>query len=95
MKRTFPNRNVSNHERAIRIGLSGALIGAVLVAPETTPAWFAIVALYPAFTALMAWDPVYHLIPNFEPRAMAEMKPIRVAHSPARVGSRARYGDYK
>ncbi len=53
--------NVSASERGSRLVLSAALIGAVLAAPETMPAWVALLALYPAFTALLAWDPIYQL----------------------------------
>ena len=51
--------NVNSSERGSRLVLSAALIGSVLVAPESVSVVLALIALYPAFTALMAWDPVY------------------------------------
>jgi len=53
--------NVNSSERGSRLVLSAALIGSVLVAPESVSVVLALIALYPAFTALMAWDPVYAL----------------------------------
>ena len=70
--------NVNSFERGSRLVLSAALIGAVLAAPVSTPVALALIALYPAFTALMAWDPVYQLIPKSEPRATDAMTPVRV-----------------
>lgn len=50
--------NVSRSEAIRRYLISAALIGAVLVSPATVPSWIALVACYPAFTALLQWDPV-------------------------------------
>ena len=63
--------NVNSFERGSRLVLSAALIGAVLAAPVSTPVALALIALYPAFTALMAWDPVYAV---FAPRSSVSQR---------------------
>jgi hypothetical protein len=50
--------NVSRPEAISRYLLSAGLIAAVFASPATVPAWVALVACYPAFTALLQWDPV-------------------------------------
>lgn len=50
--------NVSRPEAMRRYLISAALIGAVLLSPATVPSWIALAACYPAFTALIQWDPV-------------------------------------
>jgi len=50
--------NVSRSEAIKRYLISAALIGAVFASPATVPSWIALVACYPAFTALIQWDPV-------------------------------------
>ena len=50
--------NVSRPEAMRRYLISAALIGAVLLSPATVPSWVALAACYPAFTALIQWDPV-------------------------------------
>ena len=60
MKTSFNTNeiNVSHHEAIRRYLISAALIGAVLLSPATVPSWIALVACYPAFTALIQWDPI-------------------------------------
>ena len=50
--------NVSRPEAARRYLISIAIIGAVLLSPNTVPSWLALVACYPAFTAMIQWDPI-------------------------------------
>lgn len=46
--------------RLLRAALGALLISAVLVY-ESTPAWLAVLATYPIFTAMLARDPFYSL----------------------------------
>jgi len=61
MNSTTLNSNMSSYERGSRFVLAAVLIGAVLVEPGEPVVWLALVALYPMFTALMSWDPIYAL----------------------------------
>lgn len=54
--------NVSRPEAISRYLLSAALIGSVFLAPATVPSWLALVACYPAFTAMLRWDPMHAVI---------------------------------
>jgi hypothetical protein len=49
--------NVSTSEQARRYMIGAAILGFLLTNP-TMPAWLALVACYPIFTALVQWDPV-------------------------------------
>lgn len=51
--------NVSRPEAVSRYLLSAALLAAVFISPTAVPSWIAIAACYPAFTALIQWDPVH------------------------------------
>lgn len=55
------NQNVSQNEQCRRV-VVGAAILAVLLANPTLPAWIALVALYPLFTALISWCPLNAMI---------------------------------
>jgi hypothetical protein len=48
--------NVSRSEALRRYVLGAGLIGAVL-ASASVPAWVALLACYPIFTAMIQWDP--------------------------------------
>ena len=48
--------NVSRSEAVRRYVLGAGLIGAVLVS-SAVPAWIALFACYPIFTAMIQWDP--------------------------------------
>ena len=48
--------NVSRSEAIRRYVLGAGLIGAVLASPAV-PAWIALFACYPIFTAMIQWDP--------------------------------------
>ena len=61
MNDTTLSPNMSSRERGSRFVLTAALIGAVLIEPSESAVWLALIALYPMFTALMSWDPVYAL----------------------------------
>jgi len=50
------NINVSRSEALRRYVLGAGLIGAVLVS-SSVPAWIALFACYPIFTAMIQWDP--------------------------------------
>lgn len=52
---------LTNVDVVVRYAIGTALIGSVLIHPET-PDWFALVATYPVFTAMLRLDPVYNLI---------------------------------
>ncbi|MGD8569487.1 MAG: DUF2892 domain-containing protein [Gammaproteobacteria bacterium] len=51
------NINVSRSEAIRRYFVGTAMIGAVLVS-TAIPAWVALIACYPIFTAMIQWDPV-------------------------------------
>ena len=53
--------NVSRSEALRRYVLGAGLIGAVLVSPAV-PAWIALFACYPIFTAMLQWDPANALM---------------------------------
>ena len=50
--------NVNTHEQIIRPIISILIAVAVLRLPQIPP-WVALLALYPFFTALIGWDPLY------------------------------------
>lgn len=52
--------NVSRSEALRRYVLGAGLIGAVLAA--ALPAWVALFACYPIFTAMIQWDPMNALM---------------------------------
>jgi hypothetical protein len=54
----FLKENMGAVEVVIRF-LSGALLLAVIMINSIVPVWFALLAIYPVVTAIMAWDPVY------------------------------------
>lgn len=49
--------NVSSSEQARRYIIGAAILGLLLTNPGL-PAWIALFACYPIFTALVQWDPV-------------------------------------
>ena len=49
--------NVSSSEQARRYIIGAAILGLLLINPSL-PAWIALFACYPIFTALVQWDPV-------------------------------------
>lgn len=53
--------NVSRSEALRRYVLGAGLIGAVLVS-TSVPAWIALFACYPIFTAMIQWDPLNALM---------------------------------
>jgi hypothetical protein len=55
MKSIF-DRNISASEKARRYLIGSALIAVVMVSPSF-PAWVALFACYPIFTAMVEWDP--------------------------------------
>ena len=58
---TFFKQNMSQNEQCRRV-VVGAAILAILLAKPTLPAWIALVALYPLFTALVSWCPLNAMI---------------------------------
>ena len=52
--------NVSRSEALRRYVLGAGLIGAVLT--TAVPAWVALLACYPIFTAMVQWDPLNALM---------------------------------
>ncbi|MBI5450125.1 MAG: DUF2892 domain-containing protein [Gammaproteobacteria bacterium] len=53
--------NLSAFDQTVRLISGAVIIGAVLAQPQL-PAWLALLATYPVFTALINWDPFYALI---------------------------------
>jgi len=56
-KETVFKENVSTSEQARRYIIGAAILGLLLTNPDM-PAWIALVACYPIFTALIHWDPI-------------------------------------
>ncbi len=54
-------QNLGRTETSLRWILGGGLIMAVL-SSAYTPAWLALLAAYPVFTAILAWDPLYAML---------------------------------
>jgi hypothetical protein len=54
------NSNLGNIERLTRHVFGFGLIIAVLTLPQV-PAWLALLAIYPLFTAILKWDPFYEV----------------------------------
>jgi hypothetical protein len=50
--------NLGKFEKIARLTLGAVLIGMVMQIPNA-PVWLALVATYPIFTAILAWDPIY------------------------------------
>ncbi|MGD8570846.1 MAG: hypothetical protein PVH98_00235 [Gammaproteobacteria bacterium] len=50
--------NVSRSEAIRRYVLGGGLIAAVVLSSGAIPAWIALAACYPIFTAMVQWDPL-------------------------------------
>ncbi len=53
--------NISRPEQVLRVLLSFALI-ATAYTPGFMPYWVALLAAYPAVTALTSWEPFYALV---------------------------------
>lgn len=70
------DQNISTSEQARRYVIGAVLLG-VLLANPTMPAWIALVACYPIFTAMIQWDPVNVLLQKVLEKARKEK------HSPA------------
>ncbi len=92
MKQLDLNENISTFERGTRAVLSAAFIGAVLAAPHAAPAGLALIALYPAFTALLGWDPAYAMFSKLAASRRETMtgQPIRVGIRNTHAVGRAR-----
>ena len=54
------NSNLGNIEWFTRHIVGFGLIIAVLTLPQA-PAWLALLAIYPVFTAILKWDPFYEV----------------------------------
>ncbi|MCG6971168.1 MAG: DUF2892 domain-containing protein [Gammaproteobacteria bacterium] len=54
---TIFKTNVNTSEQGRRYIIGAAILGLLLTNP-TMPAWIALVACYPIFTALVQWDPI-------------------------------------
>ena len=52
------NSKIGKFEQITRFILGAVLIGIVMQIPNA-PVWLALVATYPIFTAIIAWDPFY------------------------------------
>ena len=54
---TIFKANVNTSEQGRRYIIGAAILGLLLTNPSM-PAWIALVACYPIFTALLQWDPI-------------------------------------
>jgi hypothetical protein len=53
-------RNINTFDRITRFVTGFAIIAAVLTMDQI-PAWFTLLAIFPVFTAIIRWDPLYTL----------------------------------
>lgn len=68
----FPEtENIGNLERIIRTAIGVLMIEAALAAPSASMGWLIMAALYPVFTAIIGWDPVYALFRHAQGRPAA------------------------
>ena len=66
-------------EQIVRYGI-GALLIVLAVITLQIPLWFAFVATYPIFTAMVQWDPLYALISIVRQRLAKGMMAPRQAY---------------
>ena len=55
---TILNSNITMYEKGNRILVGIALLASVMLG-DMVPVWFALIAIYPIITAIIAWDPMY------------------------------------
>lgn len=55
---TILNSNITLYERVGRVLVGMALLSGVMLS-SAMPVWFALLAVYPIISAIMAWDPIY------------------------------------
>jgi hypothetical protein len=60
------NSNITLNERVGRVLVGMALISAVML-NTAIPVWFALLAVYPVISAIMAWDPIYAVVFKVRP----------------------------
>ena len=70
---------LSIHQQIIRYGL-GALLIVLSVVTLQIPVWFAFVATYPVFTAMVQWDPLYALFDVIRQQLPKGVMPARRAY---------------
>jgi len=58
---TTLNSNVNIYEVVGRI-LAGIVLLASVIFNTVVPVWFALLAIYPVMTAIIAWDPIYAVV---------------------------------
>jgi hypothetical protein len=64
---TILNSNISFAERVARVLLGVMLLSGVMLS-GVLPVWFALLAVYPLFSAIIAWDPLNALLLMLSPR---------------------------
>jgi len=77
------NINVSRSEALRRYVLGAGLIGAVLVS-SSVPAWIALLACYPIFTAMIQWDPFNALMQKAVAKTGKEIQEVVFRNSAVR-----------
>jgi hypothetical protein len=58
---TILSSNITLYERVGRILVGIALLSGVMM-NTAIPVWFALLAVYPVISAIMAWDPIYAIV---------------------------------
>jgi hypothetical protein len=74
--------NVSRSEAIRRYVLGAGLIGAVLASPAV-PAWIALFACYPIFTAMIQWDPANALFQKAVAKSSKDVQEVMFRKSTA------------
>lgn len=72
--------NISLYDQIVRYGL-GAVLTVLSVITLQIPMWFAFVATYPIFTALVQWDPVYALFAVIQRQIVKAATPVTQAYA--------------
>lgn len=63
---TILNSNITLYERVGRVLVGIALLSGAMLNPAI-PVWFALLAVYPVISAIMAWDPFYAVMFKMRP----------------------------
>lgn len=79
---SYSNPCLSIAARLIRTALGSLLIALVLLVDQM-PIWFALLATYPLFTAMMTWDPFYAVLGHAS-RMDRSIRTPRLAEEPSR-----------
>ncbi len=72
--------NINRYDLIVRYGL-GAVLTVLSVVTLQIPMWFAFIATYPLFTALVQWDPVYALFAIIRRQIVKAATPVTQAYA--------------